>query len=71
MSEFLSTDTTSSPLMDYLQESLSRVWKQRKSLKTIRTTPKDHVFCCSNERRMGARSTLCGDFPLAIQIQQC
>ena len=70
MSEFQSTDTMNSLLMAYLQGSLSKVLKQQKSLKSIRITPKDHVFWCSNERRMDARSMLCGDCSLGTQIRQ-
>ena len=60
-----------SPLMDYLQGNLLKAWKQRVSLKTIRITPKDRAFYCSNERGPGVRFTLCGDFPLATQSRRC
>ena len=51
MSEFQNTDTMSSRLTDYFQGTLSKVWKSRRSLRTIRATSRDPAYCYSNGRK--------------------
>ena len=40
-------------------------------IETIRTTLKDHAYYYANGLRMGAWSTLCGDFQPVTQVRQC